>query len=146
MLDITNVSALANAVKSAPMEPWRKRLKDAVDADERSYAKILEAAKLSRSFITEVLNDPDPNDPSLTNVMKLCDALGVSFLWVATGLKISREAQEYLTIFSNLPDGDRQTLLRLSRSMLSDAGIPEPGHERPSKAPPAPQPARRQTS
>lgn len=114
----------ADTVEFRPMGNWRDRFREALAKDGRSHRRLSEDAGLGHAFVSGMLDEDDPREPSVANLQKLCKELGVGFAWVTTGLKVTPEAEELVSIMTELPDEDRQALLRLSRSMQRGAGGP----------------------
>jgi transcriptional regulator with XRE-family HTH domain len=62
---------------------WKKRLKDAIDADGRSASAISTSAGFTRSYISGIFNEG--KDPSVEHFLGLCETLNVSPVFILTG-------------------------------------------------------------
>lgn len=90
---------------------WRKRLKQAIEADGRTLRSISLAAKLGPNFVTQFMTTG--RTPSIEKFLKLTDTLGISPTKVLTGVEISPEDEELLRLATSLSPAGRERLLQL---------------------------------
>ena len=65
------------------MKEWRERLREAIERDRRSGRQIGTDAGLSINFVSQVLTSD--KSPTVDNLLKLCEALCISPVYVLTG-------------------------------------------------------------
>jgi hypothetical protein len=129
MTIFSDAHLFADTVQFPPMSNWRARFREALEKDGRSERRLSTDAGFGHAFVSGMLDRDDPREPSVANLQRLCKELKVSFAWITTGLEVTPEVEELMAIMTKLPDGDRETLLRLSRSMQRAADTPEDARE-----------------
>jgi transcriptional regulator with XRE-family HTH domain len=105
------MSAMADVAFMGTDEEWRRRLADAVKASGRSKRKISLAAGLGHGYVHSVL--AEEKDPSVMNLVKICDELNVSLSFILFGYDIQPEAEEFLRRFQSASPKTRRALLDL---------------------------------
>lgn len=88
--------------KHTDMDAVRQRLNDAIAKSNKSQRQILLDAGLGTSFLHGMLIEG--KDPKITSLMKLCDSIGVSLMWVLYGLDASPEVEQILGALSQNPE------------------------------------------
>lgn len=91
------------------MEDWRSRLERTIKRDGRSQAEICKEAEVSHSYIRAILKEG--KDPSIANMAKLAEVLGVSTAWLIDGLEISPKAEKLLRVWAQFPTEEQELLL-----------------------------------
>ena len=94
---------------------WRDRLLALIEADERSDRALSTAAGLGPNYIQQMRDRG--TSPNITQTEKLCAALGVSVIYVLTGLQMDREGEEFLSLAATRSPEERRHLLELLRLM-----------------------------
>lgn len=93
-------------------DEWRKRLAEAVAKSGRSARDISLAAGLAHGYVHSLLGKED-KDPSVHNLQRICDELGVSLNSVWFGFDITPEAEEFLRYFESATPEQRRALLAI---------------------------------
>ena len=75
------------------------------------------AAGLGQNYVSQMRNEG--KNVGADAVVKLCDALNISVIYVFTGSPMSREDEEFIRLFSALPDTQKDSFLSLLRSFQS---------------------------
>jgi transcriptional regulator with XRE-family HTH domain len=104
-------------VSASPMEDWRTRLIQAVDADGRSDRAISEAAGLGVNFVNELRRGE--KEPGVNKVLKLAGTLRLSLGFVFNGAEISARDEADLKLFLSLSPASRQAILDLARQLIA---------------------------
>ncbi|WP_153003601.1 hypothetical protein [Aureimonas ureilytica] len=94
---------------------WRDRLLSLIDADERSDRALSTAAGLGPNYIQQMRDRG--TSPNITQTEKLCAVLGVSLIYVLTGMQMDREGEEFLALAATRSPEERRHLLELLRLM-----------------------------
>lgn len=95
-------------------QDWRRRLEEAIKEDGRSARELSLALGRGPGYLFSILKDG--RQPTLTNVIAICDELGVSALWLLYGVKVDMQAEELLRHFSSLSDEKKSEFLALAQS------------------------------
>jgi hypothetical protein len=103
-------------------DAWFKRFVSAIDACGKSYREISLAAKLRPGYLHDVITKNQ--DPSVTRFMAICQAAGISPLYVLLGIERTPDLDELETIFSQMDEAQREAFLSLLDKMV-------PGQDRP---------------
>ena len=93
-------------------DDWRARLQKAIDDSGMSYRAVSLAANKGPGYIHSILSEG--KDPSVNNLIAVCEVVGVSLSHVLYGFDISPETEEILTLLQEDP-GARPALLALLR-------------------------------
>ena len=94
---------------------WRNRLEAALEKSDRSARSVSLAIGRAPGYINTLLRED--KQPSLSNLVSLCDELKISVLWLLYGVEMDDESEEMLKIFSNLSEDGRKDFLKLVRSL-----------------------------
>lgn len=100
---------LKNGIQNAMAEGWRERLTMALKRDGRSQAEICRKAGVSHNYLRAILKEG--KDPSISNMVRLAQALGVSAAWLVDGLEISPKAEKLLKAWASFPIEEQELLL-----------------------------------
>jgi transcriptional regulator with XRE-family HTH domain len=95
-------------------EKWRKRLAAAVKDSGRSARDISLAAGLAHGYVHSLLGK-EQKDPSVQNLQRVCDELGVSLSYIWFGFDMTPEAEEFLRHFEAASPERRRAMLALFR-------------------------------
>jgi transcriptional regulator with XRE-family HTH domain len=95
-------------------EAWRARLLEAVSKSKKSKRQVSLEAGLGAGYLHSILKDG--KDPTVANLMKVCDKLNVSLWSILYGADISAEDEELLRLYQASSQEERTALLQLVRS------------------------------
>ncbi len=101
-------------------EGWRSRLLAAIKASGKSHRELSLAAGMGAGYVNSLFNDH--KDPTIKNLMSVCEAVGVSLSYVLYGYEMSAETEEILRLLQKAPEGERDALLRLLQARHPEAG------------------------
>lgn len=104
-------------------EGWKERLFEAIEADSRSDRAISLGAKLGPNYIEQMRKKGKM--PGADAVLKLCKALGISPVFLLTGMQITPEEEEVLTLLASLSDEQRQRFLGFLRDLQPASAVRE---------------------
>lgn len=93
-----------------PDNGWRDRLRKALG--NRSMRSVSLKAGLGPSYVHEILKTT--KDPSIVNLQKICEVLGVSFTYISVGVVLSPEQERLAQIYLSLSEADRELFLRMA--------------------------------
>lgn len=116
---------------------WRERLKERVEADERSMRAISMAAGHGPNFIQQLLKDG--KEPGFQKLVDLLSVLGPdAAVYVTTGIRLGTEDQLRATLTANgLPANELATVMDIIKR-FTPASAAISGH---SQSPDQPRPA-----
>lgn len=104
--DLSNFGTLAAMTNLA----WRERLSNAVtDSDKSKRAISLESGN-GPGYVHSILNEG--KEPTIDNLLAVCETLDVSAIYILYGLEVSTEEQELLRAVRDNPD-KRNAILSL---------------------------------
>ena len=89
---------------------WKKRLVEAIEAKGSSLRSVSLAAGKGPGYIHSLL--AEGKDPSITNLLMVCDAAAISGAYVLFGLEADTETQELIRKMQSQP-GKRDAILKL---------------------------------
>jgi transcriptional regulator with XRE-family HTH domain len=95
-------------------ETWRDRLSAALAAEGKSKREVSLAADLGPGYVHSILSEG--KDPTVDNLLKVCQAVGVSPLKVIFGLEVSKDAADLLSLWASAQPETRQGILAILRS------------------------------
>ena len=94
-----------------------------MESDERSDRQLSIAAGLGENYVQQFKKDS--KNTGAQAVIKLCEALGLSPVYVFCGIEITPEDEETIRMLSELPESDKDYFLDYLRLKHSSASIPE---------------------
>lgn len=94
---------------------WLARLKKAIEVDGRSMRAISLAAGLGANYLSEVIRNG--KEPGVEKMMRICEAMNVSFTSIVTGVELDADAESYLRMLANLSPSERRSLDDLARAL-----------------------------
>lgn len=90
---------------------WRRRLYEAIRADERSMSAISQAAGLGVNYVEQLMkSDKDIRVPVL---LKLCATLNISPGYLFTGVNLNGEGERLVRLVEHAPAEKLRSLIRL---------------------------------
>lgn len=92
---------------------WKGRLQEAVAKDGRSRREISTAAGMSYNYLSQILSDEKM--PKIENLENVCRALGISPVYILSGIEITPRVEELIRIFSDAPEHLQLAMLALLR-------------------------------
>lgn len=97
---------VALSAKSGEVEPWRQRLREALDIRRLDYCEVSEAAGNNAEYVSKVLNGRF--NPTVIRIMKICEVANIDMAY----------------LFSEEPDSiDRKVLSRAVDLTEDDAKL-----------------------
>lgn len=91
----------------------RARLAEILKKKELSMRSVSLEAGLGQSYLSGILKEG--KEPTVPKLMAICDALGVSLLYVLHGVEISKQAEELIALLDEKPER-RDAALQLLRA------------------------------
>lgn len=101
-------------------EGWRGRLRSAVEASGKSQRAISIAAGLGPGYVNSLFKEG--KDPTIENLIKVCEVVGASLSFVLYGIEMSRQTEETLRLLQAAPEDEREAWLALLRRRHGPAG------------------------
>ncbi len=92
---------------------WRIRLKEALEKSGKSKRAVSLASGNGPGYMHSVLNEG--KDPTVENLMGICDAIGVSTVYILHGIDVRPEETELLEKLRANPER-RKAILALLKS------------------------------
>jgi transcriptional regulator with XRE-family HTH domain len=117
-----------------PVRGWRERLKDAIAISGRSARAISIEAGMSPGYLHGILNEG--KDPTLINLLAVCEVLGVSLAYIVHGYMMNHGTEQLLKSWAHLsPEAQKAVLANLDAvAGQKPEKSPKPGSE-PTKKP-----------
>jgi transcriptional regulator with XRE-family HTH domain len=117
-----------------PARGWRERLRDVIAASDRSARAISIEAGMSPGYLHGILNEG--KDPTLINLLAVCEVLGVSLAYVVHGYLMNHGTEQLLKAWAHLsPEAQKAVLANLDAvTAPKPEKTPKPGSE-PTKTP-----------
>lgn len=91
-------------------EAWRRRLEDAIKDKGRTKRDISLKVGKGAGYVHSILSEG--KDPTIENLIAVCQELGVSLTWIVYGFEISPQTERILSLIEQNPD-DRAAVLQL---------------------------------
>lgn len=95
-------------------EAWRDRLAKAVEASGKSMREVSLAAGKGPGYLHSLI--AEGKDPTVSNLMKVCEQIGVSLWAILYGAEMTAEDEELLRLYQGSSEKERESLLQLLRS------------------------------
>lgn len=99
-------------------EGIKKRLLDAARDDSRSFLEISTAAGLGRNYLSQM--DNETKSPKPAAIMAICDVLGISPIYVFSGIPMDKEAEEILRLYSNADKKQQKAIKSMLEALVAD--------------------------
>lgn len=93
-------------------EQWRERLRLAIKASGKSQRQVSLAAGNAAGYANSLIKEG--KDPSVGNLIGLCDQIGVSLSYILYGFDVSPETEEVLRLLQAHPAA-RKGVLQILR-------------------------------
>jgi ribonucleoside-diphosphate reductase alpha chain len=91
---------------------WRERLEQAIEISGRSNREISLAAGRGPGYLHSLLSEG--KDPTIDNLIAICQALNVSLTKILYGVEMSAETEEILALIEGNPEA-RDGILQILR-------------------------------
>lgn len=96
---------------------WRARLQSALNASGKSAREVSIAAGRGPGYVHSLLKEG--KDPTIDNLIAICEVLNISVSQLIYGFALSRETEEILALLEGSPNA-REGILKI----LRDKGAP----------------------
>lgn len=94
-------------------DAWRERLATALKESGKSKREVSLAAGMGPGYVHSIL--AEGKDPTVQNLIKVCDELGVSLSFILYGYELTAENEEILRLLKAATPGEREGLLKILR-------------------------------
>ena len=94
---------------------WKQRLEIALEKKNMTLRSASIKAGRSSSYLHGILTKG--NEPSVSALTDVAEALEISATWLVFGIDLNAEAEELVTQFAKLTAEEQQAVLTLTRSM-----------------------------
>lgn len=91
---------------------WRDRLQQALDTSGKSAREVSLAAGKGPGYVHSLLKAE--RDPTIENLLAVCNALEISLSWLIYGYQVSPETEEILSLLEGAPSS-RDAILQILR-------------------------------
>lgn len=93
-------------------DAWKKRLIDGIEAKGKSQREVSLAAGKGPGYVNSFLKEG--KDPTIENLIKVCEAAGLSLYYVLYGVEMSPETEEIIRLLE-ASESKRKALLQILR-------------------------------
>lgn len=100
-------------------QPWRERLKAAVEQSGKSKRKISLAAGLGAGYVHSILSEG--KDPTIDNLIAICREIDVSLSYIVYGMRVGPAEEELLALTQNASEDDLRAIVQILRKKASEA-------------------------
>jgi transcriptional regulator with XRE-family HTH domain len=104
--DMEDISAMLDGA-------WRNRLAAALKDSGKSMREVSLAAGMGPGYVHSLLSDG--KDPTIHNLIKVCDVVGKSLSFILYGYELTAENEEILRLLMAATPGEREGFLRILR-------------------------------
>ena len=104
-------------------EAWIERLLRAIESDPRSMRRVALDAGLSVNFVSQ-FKSGDRVSTTVGNLLKLCETLTVSPIYILTGAQLSPELDRLIEVWGKADKDQRSALLTLLERFSAPTGGP----------------------
>ncbi|BEV47316.1 helix-turn-helix transcriptional regulator [Afipia carboxidovorans] len=94
-------------------ETWKDRLAAGIEAKGKSQREVSLAAGKGPGYVNSLINEG--KDPTVDNLLRVCEAAGVSLYYVLYGVEMDREAEEIIRLLKMSSKAKREGLLQVLR-------------------------------
>lgn len=91
---------------------WKTRLEEAIRANGKTKRGVSLAAGMAPGYVHSIMKEG--KDPTIDNLIKVCNAAGVSLYFVLYGVEMSPETEEIIKLLES-SKAKRQGLLQILR-------------------------------
>lgn len=91
------------------LNDWRARLEAGIKANDKSLREVSLAAGKGPGYLHSILREG--KDPTIDNLIKVCEAAGLSVYYVLYDVKVDRETEEIIQLLKD--PAQRKGLLQL---------------------------------
>lgn len=98
-------------------EDWKARLDAGIKAKGKSKRGVSLAAGMAPGYVHSILNEG--KDPTIDNLLKVCEAADLSLYYVLYGVQVDRETEEIIQLLKD--PSKRQGLLQLLKGQPPEA-------------------------
>lgn len=100
-------------------EGWFDRLREAIEASDKSMPEISLAAGRGRNYVQQMLKNR--KQPGIENLLRILDALGsADAIYVLTGIQLTQETLDFVRVFEKIPDSQIDHALAVLRAMSQE--------------------------
>jgi len=92
----------------------------AIRASGKSQRDISLTAGMGPGYVNSLFKES--KDPTIENLMRVCQAVGVSLSYVLYGYQMTAETEEILKLLEDASPGERSGLLQLLRERRRSTG------------------------
>lgn len=92
---------------------WRERLATALKDSGKSKREVSLAAGMGPGYVHSLL--AEGKDPTVQNLLKVCEKIGVSLSFILYGYDLTAENEEILRLLKAATPGEREGLLQILR-------------------------------
>ena len=103
---------------------WKTRLADGIKAKNKTQREVSIAAGKGPGYVHSLLKEG--KDPTIHNLLAICEAADLSLTWVLFGFEISRETEEIVRELEATPPELRDGLLQFLRGATPAKRLPSP--------------------
>lgn len=105
-------------------ETWRDRLAAAIEKNGKTKRGVSLAAGLNPGYVHSLL--VEGKDPTIDNLIAVCEKAGVALSYVMYGFEITAEAEEILRELAAAAPDQRKAMLTLLRKPSPETGEAQP--------------------
>lgn len=80
-------------------EDWKTRLEEGIKANGKSKRSVSLAAGMAPGYVHSIL--AEGKDPTVENLIKVCEAAGLSLYYVLYGVEMSPETEEIVRLLES---------------------------------------------
>lgn len=94
-------------------DDWKGRLAAAIEASGKSKRAVSLGAGMAAGYVHSIL--AEGKDPTVTNLLKVCDEIGASMSYILYGIEITADVEEIVKLLQDASPTAREGLLHLLR-------------------------------
>lgn len=102
---------------------WFVRLRSEIkrrhdlDRKKNSYRNMSLSANLGENYINQLMKSQGRKNPQIAELIKLCDYLDLSLVYVLTGVEMSQREEQFHKMWADLDDETQQQLMHVLRRL-----------------------------
>lgn len=114
-------------MKDIEIPGWFVRIRNEIkrrhdlDRKENSYRNMSLGAKLGENYINQLIKSKGRKNPQIAELIKLCDYLDLSLVYVLTGVEMSQRDERFHKMWAELDEETQEQLMHVLRR-LSPSG------------------------